>query len=73
LAGFGFESPGNRRRPEEPEGDADEPAFVPLFGGSRDEVITEFRDPLTGDRLTTSGQNPEPQSPNPAFLGVVER
>jgi hypothetical protein len=40
---------------ETPEGDSSDDPFGDLFGGAREEDLTDFVDPLTGNILETQG------------------
>jgi hypothetical protein len=70
--GGGTPGPDPRGMPPVLPEDPDEPEESPLFGGRRDEVITDFVDPLTGQRQSTEGADPSPEPDEPAFLGFVE-
>lgn len=45
---------------------------MPIFGGAREEVLTDFANPLTGGVLETEGENPSRQLDEPVFLGEIE-
>jgi hypothetical protein len=69
-----FPSPNEpaRQRTERTEGEADEPTFRPLFGGSRKGIYTDFRNPFGGELLRTEVDDVPTEPGEPAFLGFTQ-
>jgi len=66
-------SPGSRRDREEDTEEPEDPAFAPVFGGSRKGIFTDFLNPLSGERLETQVDDVDPEPDEPVLLGFRPR
>jgi hypothetical protein len=66
-------SPGSRRDREEDTEEPDDPAFAPVFGGSRKGIYTDFLNPLSGERLETEVDDIDSEPDEPVLLGFRPR
>jgi hypothetical protein len=66
-------SPGSRRDRDDETEEPEDPAFAPVFGGSRKGIFTDFLNPLSGERLETQVDDIDSQPEEPVLLGYRPR